>query len=519
MIWIIAKKDFLLNLLSARFLIGFLLCLVIIPFTLMVSVDNYQNQERIYKIEQKEAQERLESTRVYSSLRPTIVQKPEALSIFSSGISGNIGNKVTIQLGEYPLFPKGHASTRDNPLLNAFFSIDFSTVIAILISLLALVFSYDVVSREREDGTLKLAFTGSMNRVTFLAGKITGLLISLLPILMFCYLLAVLIVVFNPEVSFSPQEWMGVGLLFVTSLVYMLVFVLLGTFVSCLMKHSSSAIIVSLLAWIWFLFLMPNVASYLTQSFVKTALYENVQKSFYDYNQEYNKRYNEKREEVLRKDLDIRGGGVSHWNFSSGDDGYHEVSGGLKEMTRYHQLMNTWSEPVRIEYADKKWAVQKDYLDQLLRQQHLQQAIAWLSPSELFTQTTDILCGTDVDAFNKYMESIRQYREEVIDYFVKRNLFHSYRYFTIQPEDRFPTAQELEDIKSGKLESNLSEEFNDWSIVTPIADRTGFPEYVQPAFSLSGALHQALGRIAALCALAIILILGSILVFKKYDIR
>ena len=51
MIWLIAKKDFLLNLLSVRFIIGFVLCLLVIPFTVIVSVDNYENQVRVYKIE------------------------------------------------------------------------------------------------------------------------------------------------------------------------------------------------------------------------------------------------------------------------------------------------------------------------------------------------------------------------------------------------------------------------------------------------------------------------------------
>ncbi|MFC1604953.1 hypothetical protein ACFL5F_08000 [Planctomycetota bacterium] len=41
MIWKIAKKEFLLNLISARFVIGFLLCLFLIPFTLTVHIDEY----------------------------------------------------------------------------------------------------------------------------------------------------------------------------------------------------------------------------------------------------------------------------------------------------------------------------------------------------------------------------------------------------------------------------------------------------------------------------------------------
>lgn len=516
MVWLIAKKDFLLNLISARFIIGFILCLVIIPFTLVVSVESYLNQDRIYKIEQKKEIENLENTRVYSGLRPTVVHKPEPLSIFSSGISNNIGNKVKINLGEYPLFPEGHASTRDNPLLNAFFSIDFSTVIAILISLLALVFSFDAISREREDGTMKLAFTGQISRISFLAGKIAGLLLTLLPILLFCYLLACLIIVVNPEISFSLKDWTGVILLFATSIVYMLVFILLGIFISSLTKNSSSAIILSLLSWIWFLFLMPSVASYLAQSFVKTGLYENVQKANDDYDQQFFKeKYQEKAFEFFKI---LNFSDINYNNYNGGDDGYEELSGGVREMALFHQMLNGWSEPARIEYADKKWVVQKDYLDQLFNQQQVRQSLACLSPSELFTQTADALCQTDAYTFNKYMESIRDYRKEVVGYFVKNNLFNSFRYFTPQREDQYPTDQEWKDIRAGKSDSKLVYDFQDWESITPL-DIAGFPEYVQPEFSLASAVHHALGRMAAMLGIVIVLLIGSIAVFMKYDIR
>ena len=170
MIWLIAKKDFLLNLLSVRFIIGFVLCLLVIPFTVIVSVENYQNQVRVFKIEQAKADKEMKESRVWSHVRPTVIQVPEPLSIFSTGIIGDVGNKVKVSFWEYPLFPEGHTLTRDNPSLNAFFSIDFSKVVAILISLLALVFSYDAITREREDGTMKLTFTGQVSRLSFLMG-------------------------------------------------------------------------------------------------------------------------------------------------------------------------------------------------------------------------------------------------------------------------------------------------------------------------------------------------------------
>lgn len=511
MIWLIAKKDFLLNLLSVRFIIGFVLCLLVIPFTIIVSVDNYENQVRVYKIEQAQADKEMKESRVWSHVRSTVVQEPEPLSIFSTGIISNIGNKVKIAFWEYPLFPEGHTLTRDNPLLNAFFSIDFSKVIAILISLLALVFSYDAITREREDGTMKLTFTGQVSRISFLMGKLLGLLLTLLPILLFCYLLACLIIVVNPEISFSASDWGGLLLLLLTSVIYMLVFLLLGMFISSRVTHSSSSIIISLLCWIWFLFLMPNIATYLAQSISKAPLYDNVQIAMDEYDRTYYKEYEEEWGRIGQR-LNIKG--MDYYNFSQTNNESYIFSGGSRNIPIFHQQLQIWATPVILNNADKKWALQRNYLDGLVRQQQLQQAIAWLSPSELFAQTTEALCRTDANSFLKYMESLRNYRETVITYFKDNKLFESISYFTPEPLEDFPTQAELDsgDSEAWKKYERGYSEF-------PKVDTSGLPRYIPQNQSLSVALGDALGRLCALLGLAIVLLVGTIVSFMKYDVR
>ncbi len=510
MIWLIAKKDFLLNLLSVRFVIGFVLCLLVIPFTVIVSVEDYQNRVRVWEIEQAAADNEMKELYVWSAVRPTVVQKPEPLSIFSTGISGEVGNKVKIAFGEYPLFPEGHTLTRDNPSLNAFFSIDFSRVIAILISLLALVFSYDAITREREDGTMKLTMTGEVSRITFLMGKLSGLLLTLLPILLFCYLLVCLIIVVTPSISFSASDWSGLLLLFLVSVIYMMVFLLLGMFISSRVTHSSSSIIVSLLCWIWFLFLMPNIATYMAQSIAKTPLYDNVQIAMKSYDEDYDKRYGEEEERVLRA-LDIRQ--LRFYNHNHNRE-YIEISGGTRTQPLFLRQMQIWAVPNMLDNADKKWALQRSYLDALVRQEHLQQAIAWLSPSELFDQTTDALCHTDANRFLGYMESLRKYRETLITYFKSQKLFETTAYFTPEPLEDFPTQEEVDSGDEAAMQM-----FDRNSYDYPYLDTSGVPQYVAQPVTFSATLSGALGRLCALMGLALLLLVGTIMSFMKYDVR
>lgn len=80
MILSIALKDFHSNLVSARFVLGFLLCLFLIPFATVVSINDYSSRVRAYEMDRKQAEEN-NKVRVYSALRPLIVRPPEPLRI------------------------------------------------------------------------------------------------------------------------------------------------------------------------------------------------------------------------------------------------------------------------------------------------------------------------------------------------------------------------------------------------------------------------------------------------------
>ena len=151
----IALRECYNNLVSARFILGFVLCLLLIPFSIVVGIQEYRSRVAVYEVEQAQARESTQ-VHVWSEYRPVVVKPPEPLSILSKGISGTAGNQVTTRLGEVPMLAAGQTSVRQNPFLNSIFTLDFVTVLAILMSLLALVFSYDVCTGEKESGTLKL---------------------------------------------------------------------------------------------------------------------------------------------------------------------------------------------------------------------------------------------------------------------------------------------------------------------------------------------------------------------------
>ena len=167
-VWIFARKEFLLNVRSSRFVVGLLLCLVIVLFTMIVSVSDYQIQKEVCEAEARQAGEEMRSCLVWSKVSPKLVREPEPLSLLSRGITNNVGYIVSIDLWEIPFLPLQFNWAQNSPFMKVFPPFDFSAVLSVMISLLALVFSYDAVTREREEGTLRFIFSSSVSRHSFL---------------------------------------------------------------------------------------------------------------------------------------------------------------------------------------------------------------------------------------------------------------------------------------------------------------------------------------------------------------
>ena len=535
MILSIAFKEFYNNLVSARFTIGFLLCLLLIPFTMIVSINDYSSQVRAYDMENKQADENTKQVRVYSALRPEIVRPPEPLSIFSRGVSYQVGNRVKIQFGELPLLAGGRSSVRENPLLNAFFSLDFSTVIAIIMSLLALLFTYDSCTGEREQGTLRLVFVGSIRRSTVLLGKVIGIFLTLVPIILFCYAMSALIILFHPAVSFSFAEWIRIGLMFLLSLLFLALFMALGLFVSSRVRLSSTSIIVCLFLWVAFMFVVPNAAVYTVKSFIKTGSQENLRSTLDEVNGDYEKKYSELSESVREK---IQPDWFMHWNMNSFGDGYLELTGSSRSLFLFYLELQKQAEPLRIEYADRKWPVQKTYLDKLDRQRKYAELLGLLSPSGIFRQAVSSLCRTDVPAHYRFLNIVREYREELIQFFRDKKIFESYEYFTRQDPSTFMTADEIVRTRTGGQFQTLQEygawanEHNGdfsplWKVDIPGTnlwqykplDLSNVPQFHWAPSSVMGDLKQSIFKLAILALGCIILFYLSFVSFARYDVR
>jgi ABC-type transport system involved in multi-copper enzyme maturation permease subunit len=143
--------------------------------------------------------------------------------------------------------------------------IDLVFVVTILLSLAALVFSYDAVSGEREDGTLKLALANGVPRSTVLAGKFAGGAIVLFVPFLIALSLGLIYVLLQPRIGWSAVDGGALGLLLAGSAVYTMVFYGLGFLISARHASSASSIMTSLVVWVVLVLVVPNLSPYLAE--------------------------------------------------------------------------------------------------------------------------------------------------------------------------------------------------------------------------------------------------------------
>ncbi|MDD8026560.1 MAG: ABC transporter permease subunit [Acidobacteriota bacterium] len=535
MVFHIAKKEFLNNLLSARFLIGFLLCLVLIPFSILINVDDYRDQMSQSKIDRDAAEKEMTEVRVFSTLRPMVVFSAEPLGVFGKGLSGQVGNQVGIRLGSKPLLAEGKTAARDNPFLASFFSVDFVDIAAIIFSLLALLFSYDALTREKEDGTLRLQMANSLGRAKLLAGKVVGILMTLLPVVVFCFLLGAIIVLASRDLVYSAGEWSRLILLALVSLAYLVFFVFLGLFVSSKSRGSVSSLVVCLFLWVVLIFIVPNLASTFAESFVPIQSRDNLDSVIADMDKGLDERIQAATDKLPPSDWNM------NWWMFGGSDGERETYGCTASHFERNRREMALSEPLRLDNADRKWAPQKAYLDSLSRQARVAEDLALFSPAGIFRAVATSVCGTDRRAQEKRLEDVRRYRETFVSWLKGKNLFEKYEYITPTLPSAFKTRDQLVAARTGGRFKTQAE-YDAWadkepdfrkrwqvlSTVTlpgdspedyPFLKLGDMPRFLERPVSAADSMAASLPRLGLLLFECIFLFALAYVAFIRYDVR
>ncbi|MFQ6043914.1 MAG: ABC transporter permease, partial [Candidatus Poribacteria bacterium] len=249
-------------------------------------------------------QKELGAVKVYSQLKTPVRKPPEVLSIFCEGFDKNPGNTVVVSYDKAPfgaIEEIGAQATKDflvedmlssllkiKNFLSAYTSIDMALVIQVVLSLLALIFSYDTISGERERGTLSLMMSNPLKRGVALIGKYIGGMISILIPIATSLILVLLVIEVSPGIRFHIAEWSRLGFILICSLIYISAFFLLGMFISSCTSKSATSLMIVLFLWVALAILLPNVGGYVARRIHPVENMEKVDAAIKSLDEEYN---------------------------------------------------------------------------------------------------------------------------------------------------------------------------------------------------------------------------------------
>jgi hypothetical protein len=136
--------------LTLRFMVGTVLALGLAVMAAYIGSLDYNARLDSYQTKLKLTRDAIAETRVYSFLRPTIYRPPEPLSVLNRGLEGRLGTDYWVSIDVENTEAEGQ--NRGNEYLAIFSEVDLTVVVAVILGLLALLFTFDSVSGEREGG-------------------------------------------------------------------------------------------------------------------------------------------------------------------------------------------------------------------------------------------------------------------------------------------------------------------------------------------------------------------------------
>lgn len=443
-------KEIAETVLDLRFVIATLLCVVLIPLGMYVSRKDYERRLASYQREHQMYRQRHGTPAAPATGKEEAqgFRPPSILSIFASGLDPFVPDKViTSYLG---FFHAVKESGIDNPQSLLFGKADFLFNVTFIVSLAALLFTFNSISGEKEMGTLRLMIANSIPRSKILMGKIVGKYVVLLIPFVLSVLIALLILDASPYVSIaSSNVWPAFLVILMATFLFIFGMVSLGICISTFTAHSMGSIVLLFFVWAMFLLGVPKVVPMIAEiiypveagkifSFNKRMIREDIEKEFEQIKKETidSKRDKEldivdemvmKAAEEIVARVRALGREPSRADFFEDAD-YMELT---KKAGKRHREIEASYEP-QIErlfnecqrrIASELRKIEQDYRNRKNVQLSIAMNLARMSPVSCYAYIVSGLSGTGVAEPDNFVRNAQRFHDQVKETFYDKVYF------------------------------------------------------------------------------------------------
>ena len=423
------------HLMSARFLAAVVITLLLVVANAVVLLEDYEQRLGRYNHQENVHRQKIQEAKTYSRLNLFIERPPNPLSIFSSGLDKRLGSTFEIYHGSVPMISSGSARGLENPFLNLFSKIDLVLIFQVVLSLMALLFAYDAIAGERENGTLRLVISNPVRRGSILFAKYIGAMLCLLIPVLMSLMLVLILLSLNSAIHLGREDFLRIGGIVLTTSIYLSVFYLIGLLVSTLTRRTATSLMICMFLWVVLALVYPNWSRFAINPVGDTRAIESSTSEQIE--QIWEEVDREERQFLANTPLE---GKPPRFNISMSSsmtsdrrrkqiNAYkvNEASEPLvPHVQKYHETMGN----LYIRLAEETALIQKQSLDNTtLRRARWDERLMKLSPVGLYRFATTAWAGTNLDGISDFVQAAQGYRRTVIDYFQDKEAFGSRQWF------------------------------------------------------------------------------------------
>ena len=383
MLGTIIKREIQEYLRSSKFLIGFLITVILITISTIININDYKQRNQDYLAAQKE----MTGDRFYIQ----VFRQPEVLSTLAQGKDRKLGNRLMMTYLNLPYRTSGYMgdfASQHHRFMAGFAAIDFAFVVRVVLSLMVIFLAYNSISEEKFQGTLKLMLSNRLPRDQLLLGKFLGGLIVIIASLLIATLISVIIMLIHSAILLGSSEWIRVLSMFGISILYLICFYTLSIMISTLVNRPAIAMMILLQIWVFLIIIYPNLGVIIAEHGHKLPndkqLWERKVTAFQPYAEEHKKI----------------------------EDAFHQaiVSGG-----RPSEEISRRNFELSAKQAELDHQVDMEFSNDLTRQMKLAQYISILSPAVLYDQAVQRLARTDMTSFERFIQAAERHWQKLLE--------------------------------------------------------------------------------------------------------
>ena len=440
------RRELLDNLMTFRFAAAVFIMLLLVVANTAVLIKDYERRLEAYSTALKVHDQQLRERKTYSAGILDLVRPPNPLSIFNVGLDKRLGNEIWVSHSFVPTLWDAKMYEASS-LLNLFSSIDIVFIFEVVLSLMALVFAYDALAGERERGTLRLVLTHPVSRGQILFAKYISAMLCLLVPLLLSLILAVILLTTSTVISLGIGDFLRIGGIIFTSIVYLSVFYCIGLLISAATRRTGTALMLAMFVWGFWVLVYPNVI--LTAIAPPHASQARMVSAFDQIKQIW-EGFDRERKHFLANDAVP--GEDPHFGMRAEDPHFGAYFYKNSSILEYHYLAGSHIEKLReesepqvphaqnyyrflgaqtVDAAERASLVRRPALETVFFQPaQVDRILLRFSPIGMYDAATQAWAGTDLLGLRDFFEAVRKYRRTLIDYYYDKKVFGSRQWFS-----------------------------------------------------------------------------------------